>query len=259
MIGFGGRGLAAALFAVGCACTASAAEAPAVVRFASVEWPPFSSVALPQQGLASAVISSVLQRSGQVARFDYFPWKRAVMAGSVDPAYAGYLPTWRTPERDRQCYFSAPVANTRTVFAFLKDAPLQIRQLADLKNVPVGVVAGFSNGDEFDTMVTRGQLMLEEGLSDELNLRKLLAGRMRVVVIEKHVLNYLLASPHFSAGERARVTMADQLIGDRPVHICFQRSAAGLALRDRFDAAARQVDVGRIERDYLRRLSLPAS
>jgi polar amino acid transport system substrate-binding protein len=227
---------------------------PPVQRFASTEWPPYSSKTLPEDGVASAVVSAVLQREGAQARFDYFPWKRTVSAGADDPAYAGYMPTWRSAARDRQCYFSTPISNTSTVFAYLRDDPLHVGSLADLKGIRVGVVAGYANGDDFDAMVGRGVLLLDEGLSDEINLKKLLARRMRVVVIEKRVLRYLLTTGEFSAADRERVVIAENLVRDRPVFICFKHTPEGWAQRRQFDDAARTLDLPGIERDYLKRI-----
>lgn len=224
-------------------------------RFASTEWPPFSSRNLPEDGLASVVVSAVVQREGGQARFDYFPWKRTVSAGADDPAYTGYMPAWRSAERDKSCYFSTPISNTSTVFATLRGDPLQLRSLRDLIGIRIGVVAGFTNGDDFDSLVGRGALELDEALSDDINIRKLLAGRIRVVVIEKHVLRHLLATGEFSDANRERVLIAEHLVRDRPVYICFKRTPQGWAQRRQFDDAAKTLDLPRIERDYLRRIA----
>jgi polar amino acid transport system substrate-binding protein len=234
-------------------CAGAAVSAP-LQRFASTEWPPYSSRNMPEDGLASAVVSAVVRREGGEASFDYFPWKRTVAAGVDDPAYVGYMPTWRSAERDKSCYFSTPISNTSTVFATLRGDPLQLRSLDDLKGIRIGVVAGFANGDDFDAQVAHGTLLLDEGLSDDINIRKLLAGRIRVVVIEKHVLQHLLATGEFSAADRERVLIAEHLVRDRPVYICFKRTPDGLAHRRQFDDAARTLDLQKIERDYLKRI-----
>ncbi|HEV7814414.1 MAG TPA: transporter substrate-binding domain-containing protein [Janthinobacterium sp.] len=224
------------------------------MRFASAEWPPYSSKVLPDDGVASAVVSAVLKRRGLAAVFDYYPWKRAMAAGAGDPQYAGYMPTWRSPEREKTCYFSTPIASSSTVFAYLREDRLHFASLADLTGIRVGVVAGYANGDDFDAMVRRGAMLVEEGLSDEINIKKLLAGRMRVAVIEKHVLRHLLASGGFSPAERERIVIAENLVKERPVHICFKRTPEGLAQQQLFDSAARELDLEKIERDYLKRI-----
>jgi polar amino acid transport system substrate-binding protein len=242
---------------------AAAADGPAaaapLIRFAAEDWPPFISPALPGEGLSGSMIRLAFERAGYRLRVDYFPWKRTMQSGLHDPAYAGFLAVWRTPEREKLCHFSAPIGNTLTVLAYLKDDPLPVASLAQLGGVKIGTVAGYSNGEQFDSMVGRGELRVEEGVNDEINVRKLLIKRFRVIVIERHVLRYLMLSARFSAAERARITIAEHVFKERPVHLCFKRTPQGLRQQQAFNDAAREIDLARLERDYWKRFSADAS
>lgn len=231
-----------------------AAVAGANLRLASDEWPPFVTSALPDNGLAGAYAAAVFARLGSVAAIDYFPWKRTMEVGMHDPRYAGLLAVWRTPQREAQCHFSSAIGSTVNVLAYLKEAALTPSSLRDLRNVRIGTVAGYSNGEEFDGLVRRGVLQVEEGVNDETNLRKLFGKRFDAMVIEKRVLRHLLASQRFTSAERDRIAYADGLFPERTVHICFQRNAAGQAQQRAFNEVAREIDLHRFERDYLRRL-----
>lgn len=230
-----------------------AVAAPAV-RLASDEWPPFVTASLPDNGLSGAYVSAVFARLGSNVAIDYFPWKRTMEVGMNDPRYAGLLAVWRTPQRDTQCHFSAPIGTTLNVLAYLKEAPVVASTLRDLRDAQVGTVAGYSNGEEFDGLVRRGVLHVQEGVNDETNLRKLLSKRFDAMVIEKRVLRQLLAGPHFTRAERERITSAENLFRERTVHVCFQRTAAGHAQQRAFNEAAHEIDLPKFERDYLRRL-----
>ena len=229
------------------------AVAGRTVRLATEEWPPYVSASLPDNGISGAYSFAVFARLGSSAAFDYFPWKRTMEVGMNDPRYAGLLAVWRTPQREAQCYFSAPIGSTINVLAYLKEAPVLASALRDLRHARIGTVAGYSNGEEFDSLVRRGELHVQEGNNDETNLRKLLSKRFDAMVIEKRVLRHLLAS-HFTRAERERVAYADNLFRERTVHVCFQRTPAGHAQQRAFNDAARDVDLSRFERDYLRRL-----
>lgn len=244
--------LAAAWPAIAPAAPAASAAPAAPVRFAAEEWPPFVSSALPDNGLSGAFLGAVFARAGLAAHIDYYPWKRAMELGLNHPRYAGLLPVWRTPEREKLCHFSSSVGSTVTVLAFLKEAPVQAAALAELQSVRMGTVAGYSNGEQFDALVRDGRLKVEEGVSDEINLRKLLTRRFPAIVIEKHVLRHLLAG--YSKAERSRVAFSEQLFRERPVYVCFKRTEEGLKLQKAFNEAAREFDLARIERDYWRRL-----
>jgi len=230
-----------------------AVAAPAV-RLASDEWPPYVSASLPGNGISGAYTQAVLTRLGSAPAIDYFPWKRTLEVGMNDPRYAGLLAVWRTPQREAQCYFSSPIGATMTVLAYLKESPVVASALRDLREAQIGTVAGYSNGEEFDGMVRRGVLHVQEGVNDETNLRKLLSKRFDAMVIEKRVLRHLLSSQRFTSAERDRIAFAENLFHERTVHICFQRTPAGQAQQRAFNEAARDVDLSRFERDYLRHL-----
>lgn len=231
-----------------------AAVAGAKVRLASDEWPPFVSAALPDNGMSGAYAAAVFARLGSNAAIDYYPWKRAMEVGMHDPRYAGFMAVWRTPQREGICHFSAPIGSTMTVLAYLKEAPVIASTLRELRDVSIGTVAGYSNGEEFDSLVRRGVLHVQEGVNDETNLRKLLGKRFDAMVIEKRVLRHLLAKQRFARAERERITFADNLFHERTVHICFKRTPAGQAQQRAFNEAAQDIDLPRFERDYLRRL-----
>jgi polar amino acid transport system substrate-binding protein len=240
---------------LGCQGVASAGPK---VRLASDEWPPFVSSTLPENGLSGAYAAQVFARLGDSAAIEYFPWKRTMEVGMHDPRFAGLLAVWRTPQRETQCHFSAPIGSTLNVLAYLKDAPVVASTLRELRKVEVGTVAGYSNGEEFDALVRRGVLHVQEGLNDETNLRKLLNKRFDAMVIEKRVLRHLLSRHRFTRAERARIGFAENLFRERTVHICFQRTSSGQFRQRAFNEAARDVDLPRFERDYLRQIGIEA-
>ena len=233
---------------------APGAGASRIVRFAAEDWPPFISRSLPGDGMSGAMVSAIFERLGYAVKYDYFPWKRAMQFGMGSPRYAGFLAVWRTPEREKLCHFSGPIGNTQGVLAYLKEDGVPGATLAELGKLRIGTVAGYSNGEQFDGMVARGELKTEEGLNDATNVKKLLIKRYRVIVIERHVLQHLLMGQNFSKAERDRIAIVDTIFKERPVHVCFQRNAEGAAQQKRFNDAARDIDTARLERDYWKRL-----
>jgi polar amino acid transport system substrate-binding protein len=228
---------------------------PPEMRFATEEWPPFFGRSLPGQGLTGMLLNSVLERMGYTMRIDYFPWKRAMEVGRNDPRYAGVVALVRTPEREKLCHFSSAIGSRQTVLAFLVNDAVPAATLADLQGIRIGTVAGYSNGEQFDSMVRSGVLKVEEGVSDEINLRKLLHRRFTAIVIEKHMLRYLLTSGRYTQDERERIAIAEHLFSERVVHVCFQRTALGFKQQQAFNDAAREIDLARLERDYWRIIS----
>lgn len=232
----------------------AAGPAAKVVRLAVDDWPPFVSRSMPAEGMSAALVSAVFERLGEAVQYDYFPWKRTMQIGLGSPRYAGFMAVWRTAEREKLCHFSVPIGSTQGVLAYLKEDNVSAASLNDLKGMRIGTVAGYANGEQFDSMAGRGELVAEEGLNDATNLRKLLIGRYRAIVIERHVLQHLLMSSSFSQADRDRIGVIDKLFAERSVHVCFQRNAAGAQQQRRFNEAAREIDTVRLARDYWKRL-----
>lgn len=230
------------------------AQTPRTIRFAGEEWPPFLGRTLPGDGLHATLLRAVFDHLGYTARIDYFPWKRAMELGQHDPRYAGLVAVWRTPEREALCHFSAPVGNTLTVLAYLKDKPVRAASLDDVAGQRIGTVAGYANGERFDAMVRQGRIDVEEGVNDATNVRKLLIGRFPAILVERRVLRHILASGEFTAAERERIGVNDRLFRERSIHVCFKRTPAGEVQQRAFNDAARQVDLERVEREYWRRV-----
>jgi polar amino acid transport system substrate-binding protein len=231
-------------------CVPALASQPPEMRFATEDWPPFFSHSLPGQGLTGMLLNSVLERMGYTMRIDYFPGKRAVEVGRNDPRYAGVVALFRTPEREKLCHFSSAIGSRQTVLAFLANDAVPATTLADLQGIRIGTVAGYSNGEQFDSLVLSGLLKVEVGVNDEINLRKLLHRRFTAIVIEKHMLRYLLTSGRYTQDERERIAIAEHLFSERSVHVCFQRTSVGMKQRQAFDDAAREIELAKLERDY---------
>lgn len=243
---------------LGCGALAGALQpalaAPPTIHLASLEWLPYAGHGLPQGGMSAAVASAVTARFGYGIKIDYLPWKRAMQEGGGDPDFSGYFPAYYTPERARQCYFSAPMGRSTLGFAVLVDAPLRWRTLDDLAPNKLGVVLGYSNGEAFDAMVTQGKLSIDPSVSDLVNLKKLLAGRVRAVVIDKAVLRYLLATDPTLSTQRNRVVFDDHPLAELTLHVCFQRTARGQKLQQSYDAALRETDIAKAENQYFEQL-----
>jgi polar amino acid transport system substrate-binding protein len=232
------------------------AQAPAplpALRLASLEWLPYAGSALPQGGMSAAVASAVAARIGYAVEVDYLPWKRAMQAGS-GPGFAGYFPAYQTAERVRQCHFSAPIGHSTIGLAVRAAQPLHWRTLDDLAGNKLGVVLGYSNGEKIDALIEQGKLSVDYSPSDTVNLRKLLAGRVNAVVIDRAVLRYLLASDPDLKARRGLLAFEDHTLAALSLHVCFQRTAPGQLLQQAFDAALRATDIGKIESQYFERL-----
>lgn len=242
--------LSAALLLASPLLAAHAQEAPKALHLASLEWPPFASAALPNNGSTGAVIDAVARQMGSTVKVDYFAWKDTVTKGSGDPAYIGYFPVFVTEERARSCYFSGVIGKSSTGIGFLKEAPVNWKTVPDLASVKIGVVEAYANGDALDEAIRQGKQPVEVSTSDTNNVRKLVSKKLPAIVVDKAVLRFMT----FNSAARDSVMFHDKVLLERNLHVCFQRTPAGKAALDAFDAALKKVDPGKVADAYLKAL-----
>jgi polar amino acid transport system substrate-binding protein len=221
------------------------AQTPTLL-FASLEWLPYVGRALPQGGMSAAIAKAAAARFDHGIKIDYLPWKRAMQEGGSDPDFAGYFPAYHTAERARRCHFSAPMGRSTIGFA--------VRAAEDLASDKLGVVLGYSNGEAFDAMVAQGKLSVDASVSDAVNLKKLLGGRVRAAVIDKAAMRHLLSTDPTLSTQRARLAFDERPLAELTLHVCFQRTALGQKMKQSFDAALLETNIAKIENEYFERL-----
>ena len=161
------------------------------VRLTNGEWPPYTSETLPHGGLITRLVTAAFAQEGIGVQYGYFPWKRAYAygkSGEWDGA-VGWVPT---VDRLADYYFSEPVIHVDSALFHLKRAPFDWTTINDLRKWRIGVAAGYSYGEQWDSAVRSGQLVVDEVATDVMNLHKLLHGRVDAVAMQVDVADYLM-------------------------------------------------------------------
>lgn len=125
------------------------------------------------------------------AEYRGYPWKRCLEmmhSGQAD-LISGIL---RRPEREAYLIFIEPPYKTRSakVFYVRKGEGERIRRYADLRDLTIGLQAGVSYFEPFDSDTG---IRKEEAGDDLSNLRKLVHGRIDAVISTETQADYLIA------------------------------------------------------------------
>jgi len=216
-------------------CTVQGAEP---LRFTSLEWPPYVGAGLYQDGLVGQRLHQALDWLGLQARIDYYPWRRAQRLVLTDSPYVGYLPEYASPRLAEHFYCSAPLLQAPLGLAQRRnDAPIDWQRLIQLQPYRIGVVAGYVNTDEFDTLANAGLLYTDSANSDRNNLRKLAAGRIDLAVVDPLLFHYLLRHDPDLRPLADQLTMNPRRLEQKELVVCFRRTDQGHRLRDRLNLA----------------------
>lgn len=207
------------------------------LTFATLNWEPYIGQKLENEGFVAEIVRAAFQRSGyDKVTLIFYPWKRTVkasQAGLVD----GYLPEYYDPSIESHHFFSAPFPGGPLVFLKLKAKVIPFNTLPDLRPYKIGVVRGYVNTRAFDTA---DFLNKEEVVNDLQNLRKLLAGRVDLIVIDKYVGHHLLTTN--LSGQKQKTEILDPPLGINDLYVCFSKKKKYAAkLRKDFNAGLQQL------------------
>lgn len=195
------------------------AHAGRVVHLASTDYPPYFSPQLPGDGVVAAITRAALAKHGHTLKLHYRPWARLmaeVKAGQFD----GVMAVWYEPARAEYLHYSQPLVNTVMGFYGRVDKPLVTQPLSGLRTRVIGTVRGYKNPDAFD----HAGLKQELAADDLTNLRKLAAGRLDLVLIDKVLAQHLLAS--LSPQERHAIRWQEPPLAVMPLHVGLRQQLA---------------------------------
>src|SRR5690606_13605971 len=123
------------------------------------------------------IVRDAFREAGYEVELRYFPWPRALLAGEKGQVDGTFV--WsHKPEREANFLYSDAVGEYGYVFFHLKSTPFDWRSLDDLYRFKIGGTTSYNYGEEFLQAGQDGRLSLEWVSSDELNWRKLMAGRI---------------------------------------------------------------------------------
>jgi polar amino acid transport system substrate-binding protein len=169
------------------------------------------------QGIYPALTREIYRRLGSSVDCRAIPWTRAL--SEARDATGGIGGLYINQEREAFLDFSEPLYKEDLAVYYREASGFKIRTVGDLRGKTVGVICGWSYGDEFDAASQNAAFIIEVNSSDELNFQKLLAGRIDVVIAVINSGDQFLAREPF-----AGVITRSEAIFSLDVFIAFHRS-----------------------------------
>lgn len=187
------------------------------IRIAVGEWPPFISEDLKHYGFAARIITEAFACEGIKVEYDFFPWARS-MYYAKNGTFDGTAIWSRKPEREQDFYFSDQVLSTKWVFFHRKDFTFDWKTIDDLKNIPIGATIAYVYGEGFEEAERSGKIDVDRAPHDELNFRKLLAGRIKLFPQEIEA-GYAQMQKIFKPEEKEQITHHAKPFKDDPHYL----------------------------------------
>lgn len=233
-----------------CAESLSAAAAERV-SLVSTDYPPYFSSTLPEQGTVSAVARAAFEAAGYEVTLEFRPWAR-LMAEIEAGKYDAVVAVWYKAEREAYLAYSDPLVNTHIGFYDRRDARIDVHDLSSLRRYTIGTVRGYANPPAFDA----AGLRIDDAVDDITNLRKLVAGRLDLVLVDKALADYLIRNDLPAGGQS--IEWRDPPVQTMPLFLGMAKKRPGYLLK----LAAFNKGLAEIHRNgefdrILKRLPLP--
>ena len=196
------------------------AAGAADLRLASDIWPPFTDKA-GHPSFATELVHEALTRSGYQARTTIMEFEAVIQGfgmGNQDCSAA----MWRDAERENYLLFSNPSHENRLDLVGRKGDDVAAKSLADLKGRKVGVVAGYSYGEAVET--ENGPAFVE-GVSDQENLSRLLAGQIEFMLVDELLISHVLDHQPTEVGQYLEIGTTALI--SRPLHFAVLKGYPG--------------------------------
>ena len=187
------------------------------LRLVADPWPPFNDQTLLNNGVASDLVTTALNRAGYTTSYVQVPWERAVR-GLQQDTYDVLINAWYTDERAVFGHYSQPYLINRIRFLQRKGSQIKFTQLPDLYPYSIAVVRGYAYSSEFDQ---DSRLSKVGVVGFEVGARMLQARRVQLTLEDELVARFHLSRS--LAGIRDQLEFLPQPLSENGLHILISR------------------------------------
>ncbi len=220
------------------------------LKLTTLEWPPYTSDAMSEQGLTTLIVKKAFEQMGYNLEADFFPWNRAVHFAKTNPDYYGYYPEYYSQELENDFYFSDPIGSGKLGFIERADSPVQWNSIQDLKQYRIGTVSGYVNEKSFDEMVAKNEIKADAANDDLTNIRKVLNKRIPIAVIDENVMTYLVNQDEQLKSKKAELQFNKKMLELKRFYVCFKKTDEGKKMRDVLNQGLKKIDIEKISKEY---------
>lgn len=150
------------------------------VRITNGEWEPYLGEYCPHYGLSSHIVSESFKLEGIKVEWRFFPWKRSFIMAKEGKNWDASCCWWPGGEIGQNFLVSEAVNESSVVFFHLRSFKFDWKSLDDLKGLRIGGTFEYEYSKEFMAAMNENRIYVETVPRDELNYRKLLAGRIDI-------------------------------------------------------------------------------
>jgi polar amino acid transport system substrate-binding protein len=232
--------LLAILALTGVLGAASAAADPIVLATGN-DYKPFTDQAMPEGGMATAIVRAAFRREGREVEARYMPWQRGYH-DTLDGLYAGTFPYVRTEERAGDYHYSAPLFTLVWRPLVMTDSDLSGERLSGLSGSRYCSPKGYALAAPLKALTEAGELFRVAPYNMSVCFKLLKNGRADFIPIN-NVQGPVTARESLGGMEQVRFLNIE--ITRKPLHVIFPKTGETA----KADMAAFNAGLEKIEAD----------
>ncbi|MDO8264006.1 MAG: transporter substrate-binding domain-containing protein [Gallionella sp.] len=159
------------------------------VRLCVSEFPPYNSVALPDNGAVVKIATEAFRRSGYEVQIVFLPWTRVIM--EAERGECGILGLWRNSTRDVVYIYSHPIASMELGLFGRVGVTHDLGQSSSLQSLVIGV----ERGSYISPILENKKLRFEPTVDLVGSLRMLAKGRVDLTFGARVAGEYIINRP----------------------------------------------------------------
>ena len=193
-------------------------------------------------GLDNDIVKAVFEKAGCAVKFVKRPWARTLIeveSGTVDLTPGASA----LEERKKYANFSDPYRDELMVLMVRKgeSAKYPLTKLEDIKSIKfsLGIVRDYFYSEDFKTALLSPNFKarVSEVSDDDTNLKKLVAGRIDGLLIDKYAGPYLAKKQGFGDQVEIHPVKVDSNNNGNNVHLMFSKKSVPVETIDKINAA----------------------
>jgi len=171
--------------------TAKAVNKEKSFNLVAAIYPPYNYQDGEIKGLNIDVIKAAFSAVNYKVKIEILPFGRAFQYAKQ--GIADGTPLWYSENRTQWFDFSEPYTRSELVFFKSKSLQIAYQSLNDLAPFTIGTVQNYAYPKSF---IDHPDLKIDQVLTDEQNMSKLILGRIDMVLIDKRMAHFILRNSH---------------------------------------------------------------
>jgi polar amino acid transport system substrate-binding protein len=186
------------------------------IKITTLDWEPYIGATICRQGWVQQLTIAILASQDYEIVSTFYPWARTVAiaeSGNADILYPEYF---IEPDAPSDIYKDTKRLNHLAIsekipggsIAFIKrkrEKDNYNGELLNLKGAAIGVVRGYQNTPEFDSLMDQNFFNINEITDDLTNIKMLVAKRVDLIIGDPSVIYYSVINSDWPAVEKRKI------------------------------------------------------